>query len=121
MINLTVTTFNDRPVANLSASFDELGGTIGRSKTNQLVLPDPDRVVSRVHAKIVFRAGTYSLLACGGNPLRHNNAVVQPGGEVRLAEGDRIQIEGYTITVSPAQSSQAGDPFAALFDREARA
>ncbi len=118
MINLTVTTFNDRPVANLSASFDELGGTIGRSKTNQLVLPDPDRVVSRVHAKIVFRAGAYSLQACGANPLRHNNAVLKPGAEVMLSVGDRIQIEGYTITVTPAHSSEAADPFAALFDRE---
>ena len=113
-----MTTFNDRPVANLSASFDELGGTIGRSKTNQLVLPDPDRVVSRVHAKIAFRAGAYFLLACGGNPLRHNDTVIKPGAEVALAAGDRIQIEGYTITVTPAQSSPPADPFAALFDRE---
>lgn len=115
MINLTVTTFNDRPVADLSASFDELGGTIGRSKTNQLVLPDPDRVVSRVHAKVVFRAGRYSLLACGANPILHNQAVVNPGGEVSLTVGDRIQIEGYTIAVGSAQAKEVDDPFAALF------
>jgi FHA domain-containing protein len=121
MINLTVTTFNDRPVANLSASFDELGGTIGRSKTNQLVLPDPDRVVSRVHAKIVFRGGSYCLVACGGNALRHNQTVVNPGSEVGLSVGDRIQIEGYSIAVTAAEVKEVSDPFAALFERDQEA
>ncbi len=118
MINLTVTTFNELPVTGLSACFDELGGTIGRSKTNQLILPDPDRVVSRVHAKVVFRGRNYALIACGGNPLKHNGKLVSVGSEVPLAVGDRIQIEGYSLSVTPVESPQESDPFSALFGKE---
>ena len=35
------------------------GGTIGRVVTNTLVLSDPERAVSRVHAQVVFRNGQY--------------------------------------------------------------
>ncbi|WP_233259406.1 type VI secretion system-associated FHA domain protein TagH [Ramlibacter sp. WS9] len=111
-------TFNELPVAGLSACFDELGGTIGRSKTNQLILPDPDRVVSRVHAKVAFRGRNYALIACGGNPLKLNGKLVNVGSEVPLAVGDRIQIEGYCLEVTPTESPQESDPFSALFGKE---
>ena len=50
------------------ATFDELGGTIGRADTNNLVLPDPERAISRTHAQVVFRAGAYALVGAGANP-----------------------------------------------------
>ena len=63
MITLTVVSYNGQPSdGRLSAQFDEMGGTIGRADTNQLVLPDPDRAISRVHAQVVFRSGAF---ACG--------------------------------------------------------
>ena len=50
VITLTVIAFNDTPAdGTLQARFDELGGSIGRAATNQLVLPDPERMVSRLH------------------------------------------------------------------------
>ena len=56
MIRLNVTTHNGRPLNQpLFAQFDELGGDIGRADTNQLVLPDPERTISRVHARVMFR------------------------------------------------------------------
>lgn len=115
MIQLTVTSFNDAPVADLAASFDELGGTIGRAPDNQLVLPDPERVVSRVHAKVLFRGGTYALVACGGNALLHNERPVGHGREVPLAAGDTIQMGGYVLAVGGPEKAVPADPFAALF------
>ena len=70
MITLTVTSFKGAAVSNMSASFDELGGTIGRADTNQLVLPDPERAISRVHAQLAFRNGAYALIGHGGNPVQ---------------------------------------------------
>lgn len=57
MIVLSVSSYNGAPTEPREASFDELGGTIGRATTNQLVLPDPDRTISRVHAQVVLRNG----------------------------------------------------------------
>src|SRR5512147_2869029 len=58
VIPLTVIAFNDTPAdGSLQVRFDELGGSIGRAATNQLVLPDPERMVSRVAAQVVYRNG----------------------------------------------------------------
>lgn len=116
-ITLTVVNFNGQPPARmLSASFDELGGAIGRADSNQLVLDDPDRTVSRVHAQIVFRAGQYALIDRGSNPVLVNGREVGSGREARIQAGDTLQIGGYQLKVSAATaaSAAAADPFADL-------
>ena len=118
MITLIATTLNDAPVTDLSASFDELGGTIGRAPNNQLVLPDPARVVSRVHARVIFRGGLYYLVACGGNALVHNDKTIKNGAEVVMTEGDRIQMGSYCLIVSTQKTALAIDPFEAMFKAE---
>ena len=100
MIVLSVTSFNGAPVGIVPVSFDELGGTIGRATTNQLVLPDPDRTISRVHAHVVFKAGRYVLIDRGSNAVIHNGLPISNGREIALASGDEIQIGGYLIAVS---------------------
>jgi FHA domain-containing protein len=48
-----------------AATLSDNGGTIGRQDRNALVLPDPDRVISRIHARLEFRAGAYYVMrAC---------------------------------------------------------
>ncbi len=55
MLTLTVTQFNGTALPTpIKASFDETGGAIGRAETNALVLPDPERTISRVHARVSF-------------------------------------------------------------------
>ena len=107
MILLTVTTFNETPVSHLVGRFDELGGTIGRAPTNQLVLPDPERVISRVHARVVFRGGSYVLVAYGGNALLHNGKMVEHGAEVGLTPGDSIEMGGYRLVVAAPKNHRA--------------
>jgi FHA domain-containing protein len=116
MITLTVTSFKGAPAAgHLSVSLDELGGTIGRADTNNLVLPDPERAISRTHAQVVFRAGAYALVGAGANPVIHNGNTIERGVEVRLAEGDQIDIGSYRIVVSTRQANVSSDPFEAAF------
>jgi len=60
MLTITVLTYNEVPVApTVTARFDEKGGTIGRSPDCTLLLPDPERVISRTHALIVLHEGRY--------------------------------------------------------------
>ncbi|WP_310388946.1 type VI secretion system-associated FHA domain protein TagH [Roseateles sp.] len=118
MILLTVLSFNGAPTAGLSASFDELGGTIGRADSNQMVLPDPERSISRVHARIVFRNGAYVVIDSGSNPISVNGRALGTAAEQPLNPGDQLQIGGYLLAVSAAVAAAArvsADPFADLF------
>ncbi|MEO8080497.1 MAG: FHA domain-containing protein, partial [Caldimonas sp.] len=73
MITLTVVAFNDAPAdGTLQAHFDELGGSIGRAESNQLVLPDPERMVSRVAAQVLYRNGAFAVVDRGSNPISLN-------------------------------------------------
>jgi type VI secretion system FHA domain protein len=116
MIVISVLSFNGAPSDGRSASFDELGGSIGRADTNQLVLPDPERSISRVHAQVVFRNGGYVLVDRGSNAVLVNGQPVGNGREVPLRDGDTVQIGGYLLGVAMGQRSAAAkDPFADLF------
>jgi len=115
MIVLRVLSYNGVPADGPSAQFDELGGTIGRADNNQLVLPDPERTISRVHARVVFRAGGYSVVDNGSNPIGVNGAVVGAGREQPLNFGDELQIGGYLLAAEAAGALKSDDPFADLF------
>ncbi len=116
MIVLTVVSFNGSPADDLSARFDELGGSIGRAEGNQLVLPDPERSISRQHARVVFRGGQYAIVDNGSNPIAVNNNPVPIGREQTLWPGDLVQIGSYVLKVSqPAASGASANPFADLF------
>ena len=116
MIVLTVLSYNGAPAEGLSASFDELGGTIGRADNNQLVLPDPERTISRVHARVVFRTSGYTVVDNGSNPISLNGTPLGTGREHPLKAGDQVQIGGYVLQASAAAAAAADDdPFADLF------
>lgn len=116
MIALTVLSYNGAPADGLSAQFDELGGTIGRANNNQLVLPDPERTISRVHARLVFRGGGFAIADNGSNPISVNGTPTGAGREHPLKPGDRVQIGGYELEVREAGASpRRDDPFADLF------
>ncbi len=119
MISLTVVSFNGAPPSQvLAARFDELGGSIGRGDSNQLVLPDPDRTISRVHAQVVFRLGAFAIIDRGSNAISVNDKPLGSGVEAALRPGDRVQIGGYILRVdaigSGASAGVSNDPFAAF-------
>jgi FHA domain-containing protein len=122
VIKLTVQTYNGAPLPQaLSAQFDELGGSIGRADNNQLVLPDPERSISRVHAQVNYRNGAYVLVDRGSNAVLVNGRPLGNGVESPLSPGDQVQIGGYAIRVDAGSPGGAGlgagaasDPFGDL-------
>ena len=92
----------------LAAEFDDSGGSIGRANTNLLVLDDPDRTVSRVHAQVLSRNGVFFIIDRGSNPLSHNGRSLGLGNEAPLANGDRLQIGSFELAVSHAGSKGNG-------------
>ena len=115
MITITVASYNGAQLAQpLAAHFDEMGGNIGRADNNQLVLPDPERTISRVHAQIVFRGGRYAIVDRGSNPIAVNGRPLGNGQEAILQPGDEIAVGGYLMRVEAggAAHAPAADPFA---------
>ena len=122
-------------VEHATVQFGPEGGSIGRAKSNTLVLDDPDCTVSRVHAQVVCRAGRYFIIDRGSNPLLHNGHTLGAGNEAPLSDGDRLCIgsfdlivqvmadvapasvaDNFTQSISPATGgpSAEDDPFADL-------
>ena len=91
----------------LSAEFDSAGGTIGRAASNQLVLDDPDRTVSRVHAQIVNRNGQFFIVDRGSNPLLCNGVSLGSGNEAALSDGSKLQIGNFELVVSYINANKA--------------
>jgi FHA domain-containing protein len=91
----------------ISAYFDERGGTIGRSDTNTLALPDPERRISRLQAEVSRGPEGWRLLNVGNaNPIWHNNRPVPPGEAVLLDENDELQIGTYALQVTYSSNDE---------------
>lgn len=129
MLELKIVARQGARIEGAATRFDEDGGTIGRAHTNKLVLDDPDRTVSRVHAQVVCRDGAYAIIDRGSNPLQLNGQALGNGVEAPLRAGDRLQIGGFELQVAQASATGVGatgpatritgaddDPFAHLLD-----
>jgi len=89
---------------------------IGRDPVAQLgaqiwELPDPERVISRIHARIEYRDGTYHLIDTSTNGVFVNEATepLGKGREIELKDGDTLTIGDYQIRVSlPALEKEIG-------------
>ncbi len=118
---------------SIAAQFGPTGGSIGRAPTNTLVLDDPDRTVSRVHAQVLCRGAQYFVVDRGSNPLLPNGRALGAGNEAPSAHGDRLVIGGFELVVAlqaeaepaaalaaqvqmpaPSAASEGDDPFADL-------
>jgi type VI secretion system FHA domain protein len=119
--------FKGRPVApELSARFEESGGTIGRGQNNALVLADPERYISRIHATVSFQAGGFIITDNGTkNPVLLNGRPLGQGNQAKLADGDTVKVGDYILQVSlprgapqqaapPPPKVARDDPFAGL-------
>jgi FHA domain-containing protein len=115
MIVLCVSSYNGAATEPREASFDELGGTVGRATTNQLVLPDPDRTISRVHAQVLLRNGAFVVVDRGSNAISVNGVPLGNGREAPLKPGDKLDIGGYVIQVRAGHRTVAVDPFGDIF------
>src|SRR4029450_10009522 len=107
MLTIRAVSFKGRPPARgLAARFEEGGGTIGRGETNTLVLPDPERFISRTHATISFQAGGFLITDTRTkNPVVVNGRALGSGSQARLGDGDQIKIGDYVLQIAVTASS----------------
>jgi FHA domain-containing protein/type VI secretion system protein len=105
---LRIHTYRNQPVPALAPGrYSRLGGTLGRSVENTLVLDDPSKYISRTHAKVSFREGAYFLEDLGSNPSVVNDRPLGKGREIILCEGDRIVIGDYQLEVLIQDDTQS--------------
>jgi type VI secretion system FHA domain protein len=109
VVLIRAVSFKGGPVGReVAARFGEGGGTIGRGESSTLVLPDPERYISRTHASISFQAGGFVITDNSSkNPIILNGQPLGPGSQVRLRDRDEIKLGGYILEVTLVSS---GDP-----------
>jgi type VI secretion system protein ImpI len=80
---------------------------IGREDSNQLVLEDPKKVVSREHSEIKFDNGTYYLSDKGSrNGTYINKNRLKPNYPYVLDEGSEFSIGEYTVKVALTEAKE---------------
>jgi len=96
------------PNQEITGQFDTQGGTIGRAPNNHLVLPDPEKYVSRLHASIVFEAGQYFIQdsSTGGTYLG-NSDVPLHDARMQLHNGEKLRIGDYELQVSITDAAES--------------
>ncbi|MEL6233024.1 MAG: type VI secretion system-associated FHA domain protein TagH [Pseudomonadota bacterium] len=89
--------------------------TIGRAPGNDLVLPDPERVISSRHCVLEARGGDYLLIDISTNGTFVNYAAEAVGpAPIPINNGDVIGVGRYELRVEIAQAAAARDPYADL-------
>lgn len=85
-----------------SRLFGVSGGTIGRARSNDWVLPDQDRYISSHHAKVRYDAGNWLLEDTSTNGVFVNDGELplSQEGPYALKDGDRLRMGDYDILVS---------------------
>jgi len=115
MIHIAVITRQGAPAGqSIAADFGPNGGTIGRADTNTLVLDDPDRTVSRVHAQVLCRDGQYFVIDRGSNPMQCNGVSLGSGKEAALTDGARLVVGSFELTVRVTAAAAAAVPAAPI-------
>ena len=101
---------NAAPEQALTRRFDRLGGAIGRAPGNDLVLDDPGKYISRLHARIEYRDDAFWLVDVGSNPSLVNDRPVGIGRSAQLEDGDRVTIGDYQLLASVESEATAFIP-----------
>lgn len=110
ILKLKVTSYHRlTPGQVVEQIFGQQGGSIGRSAKSDWILPDPDKVISSVHAYISYQSGQYYITDNSTNGLFINRSV-QPlgkGNSQSLDDGDYLQLGDYEIEVALETQSVA--------------
>ena len=122
---LRILSYRNQPVPPAPAvAFGPEGGSIGRSLDNALVLDDPSKYISRVHARVLAQDGGFVLEDLGSNASVVNDRPLGKGQQATLAHGDRVLIGDYllqavvdaTLAAPVLAPPSANDPALPLFE-----
>jgi FHA domain-containing protein len=96
---LQATALNDEPMSQpLVGRFDERGGALGRSDSATFTLPDPERIISRTQAQVVYVDDGYWIENVStASAILHNGRPLSAGMRIALRAGDELKIGGYTL------------------------
>ena len=103
MLTIRVTHYrNTLPPKELTCTVNSQGLTIGRGPDNDLVLADPERIVSHRHASVRFDGENYMLAddSTNGVFVNHSEKAVGRGHEAKLSNGDILSIGKYECAVA---------------------
>ncbi len=117
-LSLKITMYKGKPLSEPKlVAFPNGEGSIGRSDENTLVLPDPDKFVSRHHASIKYENGIYYLTDSSlagvfvdneANPLHNESTPLHNGTLIKVGE---YEIEA----IITEEASQDDFPFPDIF------
>lgn len=103
-------------------SFDEHGGSFGRSPDNDMVIPDPSRYVSSRHGLVTFEDGVFSVYDQSSNGLFANGSgdSIGTGRAFILQNGTSLKAGDYVFEISiDAVADSRGPAFEANHGYEA--
>jgi predicted component of type VI protein secretion system len=93
------------PAMPLEARFGDAGGDIGRAADCTLVLPDPERRISRKHLQVACRSGRYFLRLISNNlPVELDGLPLAAGVECVLELGAKVRIGPFLLGVAEASA-----------------
>lgn len=97
-----ISTKADHQPPQNSYSFYAPGGTIGRDTDNNLVLPDKDRIISRLQAIVHVTANGECRITNSGSvtQVMVNDIPLQRGHQAKLQNGDILAIDEYRLVVN---------------------
>ena len=116
ILTLLAVSHNDQALTRpVSAHFDANGGTIGRADHSTMALPDPERVISRKQAEVVFTGSGFMIRNTGAaNPIQVAGRVVAQGETAALNDGDEVRVGGYLLRVRVSAGPSAQTEFEKL-------
>jgi len=119
LVTLSITSYQGQSLGDKAQhSFNQNGGTFGRSPDNQWVLPDPERIISSHHGQISFQDGAFYLTDTSTNgiyisealtPLgKGNSAVLQQGAHLKFGEYDLLVTFPEAVPAQPPMTQELG-------------
>lgn len=100
------------PMQPIAFDFDRRGGSLGREAGNDLCLPDSERHVSRVQARIDFEGQRFRLVDLGRNPTLVDGRPLDRAERLALSGGEVITIGPYELLVAPSFLADVSVPAA---------
>ncbi|MDR2208181.1 MAG: type VI secretion system-associated FHA domain protein TagH [Azoarcus sp.] len=92
--------------SEIRGTFDTSEVSIGRHDECDVVLPDPDRRISRMQARLLHVNGQCVVCnASTSNPMYVNEVELPPGASQAIADGSVLRVGSYAITVSQADQT----------------
>jgi type VI secretion system FHA domain protein len=86
--------------------------TIGRGTDNDLVLPDPERMLSKSHCTIEYADDAYVVIdgSTNGVFLNYDPDRLPPAVPTRIGVGDTLQLGGFRLIVVSSTPPESGRP-----------